>query len=76
MPDELTFIEKFPEFQLQEVTESDNFLVYKAKENDLFDRARPIIQRAAELMETDANDAVELLRSALDTELVADVDIQ
>ncbi len=75
VPDELTFIEKFPEFQLQEVTESDNFLVYKAKENDLFDRARPIIQRAAELMETDANDAVELLRSALDTELVADVDI-
>lgn len=75
VPDEISFLDKFPEFELQEVTESDSYLVYHAKENNLFQSTKDVLERAAELLETDANDAVELLRNALATELQSDADI-
>ena len=69
MPDELTFRSEFPNFELVEVTESDEYIIDSLRETGLFTKAVPIFQEAAKMFEQDSNAAVEFIKSKLDTEL-------
>jgi len=65
VPDELTFLEKFDDFELVSVSESDKYLVDKIREEKLYNESVPILERAAELYKEDANKAVEFIASNL-----------
>lgn len=65
VPDESTFLSKFPELALVEVTESNRYLVDTIREEYLYYESVPIIQKAAELLKTDANAASEYLLNAV-----------
>ena len=64
IPDKLTFLEHFPEFELVEVQESDQYLIDKLKEEYLFYKSTPVVQKIAKLLESDANAAVEYMLHA------------
>ena len=84
VPDKETFLSKFPEIDLLEVTESDRYLVDTIREEYLYYKSVPVIQKAAELLKTDANAAAEyMIRSLRDlqpnyrlggTDIIADAD--
>lgn len=61
VPDTATFLAKFPEIELVEVTESDRYLVDTIREEYLYYKSVPVIQKAAELLKTDSNAASEYL---------------
>lgn len=65
VPDELTFKERFEDFDLVEVSESDKYLVDKIREEKLYNESVPILEKAAELYKEDANKAVEFIASNL-----------
>lgn len=65
IPDKATFLAKFPETELVEVTESDRYLVDTVREEYLYYKSVPVIQRAAELLKTDSNAASEYLINAM-----------
>ena len=65
VPDRATFLAKFPETELVEVTESDQYLIDTVREEYLYYKSVPIIQRAAELLKTDSNAAAEYLVSEM-----------
>lgn len=67
VPDELSFRDKFPEFEVVEVTESDEYLLDTIREGNLYTKVVPAIQEAAKLLKTDSNAAVEYLMSQLVT---------
>lgn len=66
VPDKETFLAKFPEFTVVEVSETDKYLVDTFNEEHLYSKAVPVVQKIAELMQTDSVQAVEYLRSQLD----------
>lgn len=61
VPDKATFLATFPEFDLVEVNESDRYLVDTVREENLYYRSIPIIQKAAELLKSDSNAAAEFM---------------
>lgn len=63
VPDELTFLEKFEDFQIVEVNESDSYLIDKIREVHLFNQSVPILQKAAQLYKQDSNKATEYIIS-------------
>lgn len=63
IPDSITFLEKFPDFDIIDVKESDAYLVDKIKEEHLYNKSIPILQQASELYKEDANKAVEYIIS-------------
>lgn len=65
VPDKATFLSKFPEFDIIEVAESDKYLIDTIQEEHLYSVSVPIINRVAELMQTNTNDAVDYLQSQL-----------
>lgn len=65
VPDTASFLSKFPEIELVEVSESDRYLVETLQEEYLYYRSIPVIQKAAELLKTDSNAASEYLIHAL-----------
>ena len=65
IPDKVTFLSKFPDIDLVEVTESDQYLVDTIREEHLFNRSVPIIKEAAKRLKTDSNSAVEYLLSEM-----------
>lgn len=65
VPDTETFINKFPDFELLEVTESDRYLVDAIREEYLYSKSVPVIKKAAELLKSDANEASRYLQSEL-----------
>jgi len=65
VPDKATFLAKFPSIDLVEVTESDRYLVDTAREEYLYYKSVPVIQKAAELLKTDSNAASEYLINAM-----------
>lgn len=67
VPDKATFLSKFPEIELVEVAESDKYLVDTLREEYLYYRSVPIVQKIAELLKTDANAAAEYMLSATKT---------
>lgn len=67
VPDEATFLAKFPQFTVLDVQESDHYLIQTIEEEHLYATAVPVIQKCADLMQTDSRDAVEYLKSQLAT---------
>lgn len=67
VPDKLTFLTKFPEFQIVDVTESDKYLLDTLREEYLYYKSVPIVQQIAKLMESDANAAAEYMMNAVKT---------
>lgn len=65
IPDKATFLSKFPEVELVEVTESDKYLVDTAREELLYRKSVPVVQKVAELLKSDANAASEYMISAM-----------
>lgn len=61
VPDKVTFLAKFPNFEITEVTESDKYLVDTIREEKLYSNLVPVIQKSAELSNTDSNEAVKYL---------------
>lgn len=65
IPDTATFVANFPDFELVDVTESDRYLLDTLNEEYLYYKSVPVIQRMAELLKTNSNDAAEYLISQL-----------
>lgn len=67
VPDKLTFLDKFKTFEIVEVTESDKYLVETINEERLYYLSVGVVNKVAELLQTNANDAVEYIQSQLPT---------
>ena len=65
VPDIATFLSKFPQITLVDVEESDNYLVDTIREEYLYHKSVPIIQKSAELLKNDSNAAVEFLLNSI-----------
>lgn len=65
VPDKATFLHSFPDIELVEVTESDKYLVDTAREEYLYYKSIPVIQKAAELLKSDSNAAAEFMLNAM-----------
>lgn len=65
VPDEPTFLNVFPEFPITEVAESDRYLLDTLYEENLYYKTVGIVQKAADLLKTDANDAVQYILTKL-----------
>ena len=67
VPDKATFLSNFPDVELVEVTESDEYLVDTICEEWTFNKSVPVLKQAAKMMKTDANEAVRyMLQSVKD----------
>ena len=65
VPDMETFIDKFNEFAIMDVTESDEYLIDTIKEDYQYRIFVPVINKAAELSQNNSVEAVEFLKSKL-----------
>lgn len=65
VPDITTFSAKFPEFQLIEVNESENYLVDRLNEEYGYHKFVPVIPEITKLLQTDSRDAYDYLLSQL-----------
>ncbi len=65
VPDKATFLAQFPDTELVEVSETDAYLVNTIREENLFHKSVPVVQKVAELLKTDANAASEYLIQAM-----------
>lgn len=63
VPDKATFIARFPEWDFVQVGEADKYLVDTIREEYLYYKSVPVIQKAAELLKSNANDAASYLLS-------------
>ena len=61
VPDKATFLSKFPDCELVEVTESDQYLIETIKEEYLYYKSVPVVKNIAKLLKNDANAAVEYM---------------
>lgn len=66
IPDKLTFLGKFKDFQMLDVTESVDYLVYKLKEAYTYTKLAPIIQSTADMVREDSIKAIAHLKGELD----------
>lgn len=66
MPDKLTFLSKFKDFQMLDVSESTDYLKYKLKETYTYTKLAPIIQSTADKLREDSVQAVEYLKAELE----------
>lgn len=66
MPDKITFLGRFKEFQMLEVTESVDYLVYKLKEAYTYTKLAPIIQSTADLVREDSIKAIQYIKDQLE----------
>ncbi len=65
VPDKETFLSKFPDFTILDVKEPDSYLIDTFNEEHLYSISVPVINKIAELMQTDSRAAVEYLQSQL-----------
>ena len=61
VPDKETFLNKFPDFNLIEVSESDKYIIDKINEEYLYFKTVPIVQNVAEKLKSNSDEAVEYL---------------
>ena len=61
VPDKETFLEHFPDFNLIDVTENDNYLIDKINEEYLYFKTVPVVQEVAEKLKSNSDEAVEYL---------------
>lgn len=67
VPDKATFLEKFNEFELVDVEESDKYLIDKIREEYNYYKSVPILKKWSELLKEDSNLAAEYMLSAIKT---------
>lgn len=67
VPDKLTFLSNFQDFEIVEVHESEQYLVDTIREENLYYRAVPVVQTIADLMKTDSNQAIEYMMDSMKT---------
>ena len=65
LPDKLTFLSEFSEFQMLDVSENMDYLIYKLKEAYTYTKLVPIIQSAADKVREDSIEAIDFLKEAL-----------
>ena len=65
VPDKETFLSKFSNFTLVDVTESDKYLIETFNEEHLYSLTVPVINKLADIIQTDSKAAVEYLQSQL-----------
>lgn len=65
VPDKATFLHSFPDIELVDVTESDKYLIDTVREEYLYYKSIPVIQKAAELLKNDSNAAAEYMINAM-----------
>lgn len=65
VPDKATFLSKFPDFELVEVAETDRYLIDTIREESLYHRSAGVLQKFAEMLQTDSNAANEYLNSQM-----------
>lgn len=61
VPDKATFLSKFTDFELVEVNESDRYLVDTIREEFLYYKSIPVLQKAADLLKSDSIAACEYM---------------
>lgn len=66
VPDKATFLSKFSDLDIVEVTETDRYLIDTLKEEYLYTQSVPVLQKMAELLKTDSNAAAEYMSSNID----------
>ena len=86
VPDKASFLSKFNELDLVDVEESDKYLIDTVREEYLYYKSVPVIQKAAGLLKTDANEAAKYMLNALQelqpqynvssVDIVADADLR
>lgn len=65
IPDKITFLTEFTDFQMLDVSESMEYLIYKLKEAYTYTKLVPIIQNAADHVREDSIKAIEYLKDEL-----------
>lgn len=65
MPDKVTFLAQFKDFQMLEVTESIDFLIYKLKEAFIYTKMATILQEGADRVREDSIKALEYLKEQI-----------
>ena len=65
VPDKITFLSEFHDFQMLEVSENMDYLVYKLKEAYTYTKLVPIIQNAADRVREDSIEAIDYLKDQL-----------
>lgn len=65
VPDKETFLARFPNFQIIDVQETDEYLVDTFNEEHLYALTVPVINKTAELIQTDTRMAMEYLQAEL-----------
>ena len=66
MPDKVTFLSKFKDFQMLDVQESTDYLIYKLKEAYTYTKIVPIIQNASDKVREDSIKAIEYIKAELE----------
>lgn len=66
IPDKITFLGKFRDFQMLEVSESTEYLIYKLKEAYTYTKIVPIIQTASDKVREDSIKAIEYIKAELE----------
>lgn len=66
MPDKITFLGRFKDFQMLEVTESTDYLVYKLKEAYTYTKLVPLIEDTAKVVKEDSIKAIQYLKEELE----------
>jgi len=67
VPDVHTFKEKFRDFDFVDVTESDEYLVYRLREAFMYRDVVPILTDIQDVVRTDSIKAVQLLKEKIDS---------
>lgn len=67
VPDELTFINQFKDFQVLQVNEAEEYLVNTLLEEATFNKMVPIWDKASKLIEVDANEGIKYLLAEIDS---------
>lgn len=65
MPDKVTFLAQFKDFQMLEVTESTDYLIYKLKEAFIYTKMATILQEGADRVREDSIKALEYLKEQI-----------
>ena len=65
VPDLATFVDAFNEFSIIEVAESDDYLIDKINEDFQYRVLVPVLQKSADLAQSNAIEAVDYLKSTL-----------
>lgn len=62
VPDVETFLDKFDDIDLPDVTESSQYLIEKLMEQYMYTKMVPVVHKIADLLLTDATEAVDYMR--------------